>query len=57
MATEDHHQNLIAMVVTDKRLQMEIEGKDYLDPNWTQPLLEMFSELHTRGSRNSGRTA
>jgi len=36
---------------------MEIEREDYREPNRTKPLMEMFTEWHTEGSRNYRRTA
>jgi hypothetical protein len=36
---------------------MEIELEDYREPNQTKPLLAMFTQWHTEGSRNYGRTA
>jgi hypothetical protein len=36
---------------------MEIEREDYREPNRTKPLLEMFTERHTEGSRIYGRMA
>ena len=43
--------------ITAERLHIEIEREDYWEPNRTTPLLEMFTEWHTEGSRNYGRTA
>jgi hypothetical protein len=57
MTTEHNHRDLTATDITAKRLHMEIEGKDYREPNRTKPLQAMFTEWHTEGSRNYGRTA
>jgi len=43
--------------ITAEGLHMEIEREDYWEPNQTTPLLEMFTEWHTEGSRNYGRMA
>jgi hypothetical protein len=57
MTTEHNHPDLTATDITAKRLHMEIEREDYRGPNQTKPLLEMFTEWHTEGSINYGRTA
>jgi hypothetical protein len=40
------------MELTAERLYMEIDQVDYRKPDRTKPLLEMFTEWHTEGSRN-----
>jgi hypothetical protein len=52
---EHNHQDLTATDISAERLHMDIEHEDYWKPNWTKPLLEMFTEWHTEGSRNNGR--
>jgi len=54
MTTEHNHPDLTATDITAKRLHMEIKQEDYWKPNRTKPLLEMFTKLHTEGSRNYG---
>jgi hypothetical protein len=57
MTTEHNHRDLTATDITAKRLHMEIERENYREPNRTKPLLEMFTERHTEGSRNYGQMA
>jgi len=57
ITTEHNHRDLTAMDITAERLHMEIERENYWEPNRRTPLLEMFTEWHTEGSRNYGRTA
>jgi len=51
MTTEHNHRDLTEMDITTERLHMEIEREDYRKPNRTKPMLEMFTEWHTEGSR------
>jgi len=53
----DDHRDLTATDITAEGLNMEIERDDYREPNWTKPLMEMFTEWNTKGSRNYRGTA
>jgi len=45
------------MDITAESNHMELEQEDYRKRNWAKPLLEMYTEWHTEGSRNNGRMA
>jgi hypothetical protein len=53
--TKHKQPDLTATDIAAERLHMEIEREDHRKPNRTKPLLEMFTEWHTEGSRIYGR--
>jgi len=57
MPTANNHRDHSATDITAERLHMEIEREDFWEPNRTKPLLQIFTEWHTKGWINYYRIA